>query len=181
MADFPNRCCADPGEAGFRVVSWDEALELIARHARARSTRSGIALYLSSRGLTNEAYYAAQKAARFLGTNHVDNSARLCHAASTVAMKAMLGYGASTCSYADWLHADLIVFFGSNVANNQPVTIKYLHHAKKNGAQIAVVNPYREPGLKRYWIPSIAYERRSSARRSPTIGSTCTPAAIAHF
>ena len=54
--------------------------------------------------------------------NHVDNSARLCHAASTAAMKATLGYGASTCSYADWLHADLIVLFGSNVANNQPVT-----------------------------------------------------------
>jgi anaerobic selenocysteine-containing dehydrogenase len=47
------------------------------------------------------------------------------------------------------------VLFGSNVANNQPVTMKYLHHAKKNGARIAVVNPYREPGLARYWIPSI--------------------------
>ena len=70
-------------------------------------------------------------------------------------MKATLGYGASTCSYADWLHADLIVLFGSNVANNQPVTTKYLHYAKKNGAQIAVVNPYREPGLARYWVPSI--------------------------
>ena len=63
---------------------------------------------------------------------------------------------ASTCSYADWLDADLIVLFGSNVANNQPVTTKYLHHAKRNGAQIAVVNPFREPGLERYWIPSIA-------------------------
>jgi anaerobic selenocysteine-containing dehydrogenase len=28
-------------------------------------------------------------------------------------MKATLGYGASTCSYVDWLHADLIVLFGS--------------------------------------------------------------------
>src|SRR5262249_26250147 len=75
--------------------------------------------------------------------------------ASTSAMKATLGYGASTCSYVDWLHADLIVLFGSNVANNQPVTLKYLHEAKTNGAAIAVVNPYREPGLERYWIPSI--------------------------
>ncbi len=112
-------------------------------------------MYLTSRGITNEVYYAAQKAARFFGTNHVDNSARLCHAASTAAMKATLGYGASTCSYVDWLHADLIVLLGSNVANNQPVTMKYLHYAKKNGAQIAVVNPYREPGLERYWVPSV--------------------------
>jgi molybdopterin-dependent oxidoreductase alpha subunit len=142
-----------PGR-GFRVVSWDEALDRIAVDLR-RVDPARAAFYLTSRGITNEVYYAAQKAARFLGTNHVDNSARMCHAASTAGMKATLGYGASTCSYVDWLHADLIIFFGSNVANNQPVTTKYLHHAKQNGAQIAVVNPYREPGLARYWVPSI--------------------------
>jgi len=143
------------GDAGFRVVSWDEALDRIAAELRAIDPNRA-AFYLTSRGITNEVYYAAQKAARFLGTNHVDNSARLCHAASTSAMKATLGYGASTCSYADWLHADLVVLFGSNAANNQPVTTKYLHHAKQNGAAIAVVNTLREPGLERYWIPSIA-------------------------
>jgi molybdopterin-dependent oxidoreductase alpha subunit len=143
------------GEPGFLVATWDEALDRIAEEVRSTDPARA-AFYLTSRGITNEVYYAAQKAARFLGTNHVDNSARLCHAASTAAMKATLGYGASTCSYADWLHADLIVLFGSNVPNNQPVTTKYLHHAKENGAQIAVVNPFREPGLERYWIPSIA-------------------------
>jgi len=143
------------GEPGFLVATWDEALVRIARELR-QVDPARAAFYLTSRGITNEVYYAAQKAARFLGTNHVDNSARLCHAASTTGMKATLGHGASTCSYVDWLHADLIVLFGSNVANNQPVTTKYLHHAKANGAQIAVVNTYREPGLERYWIPSIA-------------------------
>ncbi len=142
------------GEPGFLVATWDEALDRIAEELRTVDP-ARVAFYLTSRGLMNEAYYAAQKAARFLGTNHIDNSARLCHAASTAAMKATLGYGASTCSYGDWLHADLIVLFGSNVANNQPVTVKYLYHAKKNGAEIAVVNPYREPGLARYWVPSI--------------------------
>ena len=143
------------GEPGFTAITWDEAIDRLARELRGIDPVR-LAFYLTSRGITNEVYYAAQKAARFFGSNHVDNSARLCHAASTAAMKSTLGYGASTCSYADWLHADLIVLFGSNVANNQPVTTKYLHYAKKNGAQIAVVNPYREPGLKRYWIPSVA-------------------------
>jgi len=114
-----------------------------------------VAFYLTSRGIPNETYYAAQKVARFLGTANVDNSARLCHAASTAAMKQTLGHGAMTGSYRDWLGADLLVFLGSNVPNNQPVTTKYLHLAKKNGARIAVVNPYREPGLERYWVPSV--------------------------
>jgi molybdopterin-dependent oxidoreductase alpha subunit len=154
LGRLPEPMLRRKGEAGFLVASWDEALDRIAG-ALQTVDPARTAFYLTSRGITNEVYYAAQKAARFLGTNHVDNSARLCHAASTSAMKATLGYGASTCSYADWLHADLIVFFGSNVANNQPVTTKYLYHAKSNGAQIAVVNTYREPGLARYWVPSI--------------------------
>lgn len=154
LGRLPEPMMRRPGERGFHVVTWDVALDRVAQELRRVDPRRA-AFYLTSRGITNEVYYAAQKAARFLGTSHVDNSARLCHQASTVAMKATLGYGAATCSYADWLHADLIVLFGSNVANNQPVTTKYLHHAKQNGAQVAVVNTLREPGLERYWVPSI--------------------------
>ena len=142
------------GERGFLPATWDEALDRVAEELRSVDPQRA-AFYLTSRGITNEVYYAAQKAARFLGSPHIDNSARLCHAASTVAMKTALGYGASTCSYTDWLETDLIVLFGSNVANNQPVTTKYLAKARENGAQIAVVNPYREPGLAKYWIPSV--------------------------
>jgi molybdopterin-dependent oxidoreductase alpha subunit len=155
LGRLPQPMLRRKGEPGFRTVSWDEALALAAgRLAEADPNR--VAFYLTSRGIPNETYYAAQKAARFLGTPHVDNAARLCHAASTAAMKGMLGHGASTSSYSDWLGADLIVLFGSNVANNQPVAAKYLAAARARGAEIAVVNTYREPGLRRYWVPSKA-------------------------
>jgi len=143
------------GEPGFLVASWDEAFDRIAQELR-KVDPLRAAFYLTSRGITNEVYYAAQKSARFLGSPHIDNSARLCHAASTSAMKSLLGYGAATCSYAGWLHADLIVLFGSNVANNQPVAVKYLGKAKQNGARVVIVNPFREPGLAKYWVPSMA-------------------------
>lgn len=142
------------GEAGFRRVSWDEALDLIADRLR-ETPPERIGFYLTSRGLTNEVYYVAQKAARFLGTNNVDNAARVCHSPSTVALTATVGVGASSVSYKDWIGTDLLVFIGSNIANNQPVATKYLYYAKKLGAKLAVVNPYREPGLVRYWVPSV--------------------------
>jgi molybdopterin-dependent oxidoreductase alpha subunit len=142
------------GEKGFRVVSWEEACEEAAARIRGADPRR-LAIYLTSRGILNEHYYAAQKAARFLGTNNVDNSARLCHAASTTAMKRALGAGATTCSYSDWIGADLIVFFGSNAANNQPVSMKYLYYARQAGTKVALVNPYDEPGMERYWVPSV--------------------------
>ncbi len=141
------------GEKGFHRITWDDALSRIARRIRA-STPDRIAFYLTSRGITNETYYVAQKAARFLGTNNIDNAARLCHSPSTGSMKAAIGYAASTCSYTDWFGTDLIVFFGSNPANDQPVAMKYLIAAKKRGTKVVLVNPYREPGMKRYWVPS---------------------------
>jgi molybdopterin-dependent oxidoreductase alpha subunit len=153
LGRLPEPMIRRKGEPGFRPVSWEEAYAAAAE--KIRSTRAErFAVYLTSRGMMNEHYYAAQKAARAMGTNHVDNSARLCHAASSVAMKRTLGYGASTCSYRDWIGTDLIVFFGSNTPNNQPVTMKYLYSARKSGTKVAVVNPYFEPGLRRYWVPS---------------------------
>jgi molybdopterin-dependent oxidoreductase alpha subunit len=142
------------GEKGFSRVSWDEALKIAAERAAATQPQR-MAFYLTSRGLTNEAYYVAQKVARFLGTNNIDNSARICHAPSTVALKQSIGAAASTCSYKDWIGSDLLVFWGSNTPNNQPVTTKYIYYAKRQGARVAVINPYREPGLERYWIPSV--------------------------
>src|SRR5215813_13955711 len=142
------------GEEGFRRISWDTAIALIGNRLQ-DITPERIAWYLTSRGLTNEAYYAHQKVARFIGTNHVDTSARICHAPSTEALSATVGCAATTCSYSDWVGADLIVLVGTNLANNQPVATKYLHYAKKAGTKIFLVNPYVEPGLERYWVPSV--------------------------
>jgi len=143
------------GDKGFRRISWEDAYSRITKRIRA-STPNRLAFFVTSRGVTNEIYYMAQKVARFLGTNNVDNAARLCHSPSTGAMKYALGVAASTCSYTDWFGTDLIVFFGANPANDQPVTTKYLHLAKKLGTKVVMVNPYLEPGMKQYWVPSSA-------------------------
>jgi molybdopterin-dependent oxidoreductase alpha subunit len=142
------------GDAGFARIDWSDALSRVAAKIRA-SGPERIAFYLTSRGITNETYYVAQKVARFLGTNNVDNAARLCHSPSTGAMKSAIGWAASTSSYADWFGTDLNVFFGSNPANDQPVAMKYLDQAKrKHHTKVALVNPYFEPGMRRYWVPS---------------------------
>lgn len=143
------------GEPGFLQISWDDAISRVAEKIRETTPRR-LAFFLTARGVTNEVYYMGQKAARFLGTSNVDNAARLCHAASTAAMKEVTGVAASTCGYQDWIESDLLVFFGSNPANDQPVSTKYLHLAKKAGAKVVLVNPYLEPGMKSYWVPSSA-------------------------
>jgi molybdopterin-dependent oxidoreductase alpha subunit len=141
------------GEPGFTRISWDEALGALADGVR-RSGGDRTALYLTSRGITNEVYYVAGKAARAMGIASVDSAARTCHAPSTVALKETIGAAATTCSFIDVLESDLIVLIGANPANNQPVFMKYLYEAKRAGTKVVVVNPYLEPGLERYWVPS---------------------------
>jgi molybdopterin-dependent oxidoreductase alpha subunit len=153
LGRLPFPMLREKGAPGFRRISWDEAYQRLAKRLRSVAPRR-LAFFLTSRGITNEVYYMAQKVARFLGTNNVDNAARLCHAPSTAAMKATLGVAATTCSYKDWYGSDLVIFFGSNPANDQPVSTKYLHEAKRLGTKVILVNPYREPGMERYWVPS---------------------------
>ncbi|HEY8547964.1 MAG TPA: FdhF/YdeP family oxidoreductase [Acidimicrobiales bacterium] len=144
------------GEPGFRRVGWDEALDVLAGGLAAATTADPdrVALYLTSRGLTNETYYVAGKAARAMGIAAIDSAARVCHAPSTLGLRATVGVAATTCSYQDVIESDLVVLWGANPANNQPVFMKYLYLARRRGCRVVVVNPYLEPGLDRYWVPS---------------------------
>ncbi|HYM79776.1 MAG TPA: FdhF/YdeP family oxidoreductase [Candidatus Limnocylindria bacterium] len=141
------------GSERLHRLSWDEALGIAAGALRdVPGERMGF--FATSRGIVNETYYAFQKAARLLGSNHVDLCARLCHAASVAGLKDTLGVPAPTCSLKDMIGSDLVILMGSHLASNQPVTTKYLMYAKRQGTRILVVNPMREPGLERTWVPS---------------------------
>ena len=143
------------GEVGFTPIGWDAALAMIGSALR-EAGPDRTAWYLTSRGLTNETYYTAGKAARALGIASIDSAARVCHAPSTVGLKSTIGVAASTNSLRDVLETDVIVLWGTNPANNQPVFMKYLDKAVKRGTKVVVINPYLEPGLERYWVPSAA-------------------------
>ncbi|HVY70004.1 MAG TPA: molybdopterin-dependent oxidoreductase, partial [Verrucomicrobiae bacterium] len=153
LGRLPCPMIRERGDKGFRRISWNDAYRRMAEKIRATDPHR-IAFFVTARGVTNEIYYMAQKAARFLGTPNIDNAARICHSPSTSAMKKALGFAATTCSYKDWYGTDLVIFFGANPANDQPVSTKYLHEAKQLGTKIVLVNPYREPGMERYWVPS---------------------------
>ena len=170
----------DPAQGRARASAssrWDEAYDGRGRERSARRRPERFAVYLTSRGILNEHYYAAQKAARAMGTNHVDNSARLCHAASTVAMKKTLGHGATTCSY-------------TRLDRHRPDRLLRLEHAQqpaghdevplprapagregRGGQPLLRAGPARATGCRR------CRSRRCSARASPTTGSPWTPAA----
>ena len=142
-----------PGDRGFSRLTWEEALNMIAEKYTDIAPKQA-AFYLTSRGITNESYYVAGKVARFIGTNNIDNASRICHSPSKTALNRSIGVGASTCNYKDWIGTDVLLFWGSVAANNQPVSTKYMYAAKRKGTKIIIINPYYEPAMEKYWIPS---------------------------
>ncbi|WP_221567381.1 FdhF/YdeP family oxidoreductase [Alkalihalobacillus sp. TS-13] len=155
LGRIPYPLIRKPGDKKFSRLSWDDALDLIAGKMKKLEPKQ-YGFYLTSRGITNESYYTAAKVARFLGTNNIDNASRICHSPSKTALTRSLGIGASSCNYKDWIGTDVLVFWGSVAANNQPVSTKYMYAAKRKGTKIIIINPYYEPSMEKYWIPSIA-------------------------
>ena len=134
------------GSKEFIPISWDQAFEEIAEkllELRKIYGPDSIAFFSSSR-CTNEENYLVQKLARtVIGTNNVDNCARLCHSTTGVGLSQNLGSGVMTNSINDIEEADCILIFGANSTEAHPLIGKKVLQARKKGAFIIVIDPRR--------------------------------------
>ena len=126
-------------------ATWDEAAGYVA--ARLTGIRDtgpdGFALISSARA-TNEENYLAQKFARALmGTNNVDNCARLCHAPSAAGLAATFGLGGGTNPFDDLDRCDAILLAGANPTAAHPVVGSRIFQRVMDGARLVVVDPRR--------------------------------------
>ena len=143
---------AGPGDAHFRVISWDAALEKLAGALRASGPTQTF-FYASGRS-SNEAGFLLQLFARVFGTNYVNNCSYYCHQASGVGLASSLGTGTATVQLDDVEHSDLYVLIGGNPASNHPRLLRSLMTIRRRGGQVIVINPVKEPGLVNFRVPS---------------------------
>jgi formate dehydrogenase major subunit len=130
----------------WKTASWDEAIGFVADGFQRLLERYGPESVgvLGSARATNEENYLAQKFARVvLGTNNVDCCARVCHAPSAAALKAMLGAGASTNCFDDIERARTILVCGANPTENHPIVGARIKQAALAGTHLIVIDPRR--------------------------------------
>ena len=130
------------GQGVFTRVTWDEALEEIARRMVAiRDTTGAEAIlpfcYGGSNGLltqdTNDA-----RLFRAFGTSRLART--VCAAPTGAANQAL--YGKMPCvTYADYVHARLIVLWGVNPSASGIHLVPYLRAAQRAGATLVVIDP----------------------------------------
>ncbi|QOV19200.1 formate dehydrogenase subunit alpha [Blautia liquoris] len=138
-------------DGNFEPASWEEALSLIADKFKQIKKEEGpdaIAGFSCSRS-SNEDNYMFQKMMRAaVGTNNVDNCARVCHSPSVAGLATTLGSGAMTNPFDDITapDVDVMLIVGTNPEEAYPVFGSKIRRAVREGCKLIVVDP-RSIGL----------------------------------
>jgi len=143
---------AGPLDSHYRAISWEEAIERIAKKLRKTDPHEAF-FYFSGRS-SNEAAFLLQLMARLWGTNHINNCSYYCHQASGVGLASVTGSGTATIELEDLEHADLLFVIGANPASNHPRLMRTIIDLKRRGGKVIVINPLKELGLVRFRVPS---------------------------
>ena len=129
---------------GFREASWEEALTLVASKFNAIIKEHGpdkVGGFSSSRCSNEENYLLAKWVRCAVGSNNVDNCARVCHAPTVAGLAQSFGAGAATNSLEQMSDIDTIFVIGSNTTEAHPIVSLYLKEAISKGAKVVVADP----------------------------------------
>jgi anaerobic selenocysteine-containing dehydrogenase len=147
---------APPGQPGAAVptqtgltqtwerISWDEALDEIASRLRAISAEFGSEAILPySFGGTLGALNSASMDRRFfhrLGASQLERA--ICSAAGEAGLESVLGVKMGT-EPEQFRHAKYIIAWASNIHANNVHLWPFITEARRNGAKLVVIDPYR--------------------------------------
>jgi formate dehydrogenase alpha subunit len=130
---------------GFVSVSWAEALKLVAKRlGQIKQDKGAFAIAgVAGARCTNEENYLFQKFIRSgLGSNNVDNYARMEHAPSMTALLDSLGVAAATNSLSELRKTDAILLAGSNITASNVIAGIYVKQAVRNhNTKLIVIDP----------------------------------------
>ncbi len=143
---FPAIRKGPKGSGQFTRVSWDEALDAVAVHAREVVSQVGgeAILPLSYGGSNGLLTQDTSDAALFrrLGASRL---ARTVCAAPTSAVATTMYGKMSTTSYQDYVHAKCTLLWGVNPSATGIHMVPYLREAQRNGGRLVVLDPYTTP------------------------------------
>lgn len=155
---YPMKRVGERGEEKWERVSWDEALNSIAKKLTEVKDRYG-AKACSWMGMTgnygiNSQEIAARMANSFGGTQ-LGNLGIMGDLATNLAYIPTLGVLQEGNDWHDYKKSRLILFFGCNIAETTPNDIHFIFDAQEAGAKLVVIDPRfsRTAAKADWWIP----------------------------
>ena len=133
-----------PHEQIWKRISWDEALDGIASRLRRMTEEFGSESILPySFGGTLGALNSASMDRRFfhrLGASQLDRT--ICSAAGEAGLESVLGVKLGT-EPEQFRHSKYIIAWASNIHGNNVHLWPFIAEARRNGAKLVVIDPYR--------------------------------------
>jgi anaerobic selenocysteine-containing dehydrogenase len=131
-------------QQGWQRISWNDALDQIAARFRAISAEFGSEAILPySYGGTLGALNGGSMDRRFfhrLGASQLDRT--ICSAAGEAGLKSVLGVKLGT-EPEQFRHSKYIIAWASNIHGNNVHLWPFIAEARRNGAKLVVIDPYR--------------------------------------
>ena len=128
----------------FERISWDEALNEVARRLQATSDEHGPESILpySYAGTIGQLGYGSMDRRFFhrLGASQLDRT--ICATAGVAALNSIYGTRVGTAPQ-DFAHAGLIIAWGANIHGNNIHLWPFIEQARRKGARLVVIDPYR--------------------------------------
>jgi assimilatory nitrate reductase catalytic subunit len=126
-------------------VGWDTAIDFVAERLLALRERHGPAALAAfgSGALTNEKAYLLGKFARVvMRTPHIDYNGRYCMSSAAAAQNRAFGVDRGLpFPVADIAETDVLMLWGSNVADTMPPLMQWVHAQRSRGGRLIVVDP----------------------------------------
>ena len=137
----------EPIDHDFYEISYESAYDLAARKLKSIVDEYGSHSYASIGGARTscESSYLFQHFTRnVIGSPHVDNCARVCHAPSLRGMRITIGEGAATNPFDDIYETEFMVVMGSNTTEGHPIVAnRMLDVIRDKDVELAVLDVRR--------------------------------------
>ncbi|MFZ5817693.1 MAG: molybdopterin-containing oxidoreductase family protein [Bacillota bacterium] len=146
---YPMRRVGPKGSGQFDRISWEEALQEIAARFRGIIAEHGAEAILpySYAGTIGKLHYASMDRRFFhrLGASQLDRT--ICATAGGEAILSVTGVKQGP-DPEDMVNAKLIVVWGVNVISSNPHQWPIIQEARRRGATLVVIDPYRYKGAR---------------------------------
>ena len=141
----PMRRIGAKGDARFERITWDEAIELVSgklKEVRGADQAEGesILLYYYGGTMGYVHRFCAEALFRRLGATRLRQN--ICYYGADAGYTAVVGDGYGV-DIEDVEHSDFITVWGANIATTQVHLVPLIDTARRNGASVWVVDPYR--------------------------------------
>ncbi len=139
----PLRRSGPKGSGRFERISWEEAIREAAgriREARDRHGGESLVLYFYGGNMGNLNRFAPEALFNRLGATRLRPN--ICFNGADAGYEAAVGGGYGL-DPEDVVHSDLILVWGCNVFTTQVHLVPFLDEARKKGAELLAIDPYR--------------------------------------